>query len=64
MPARENECPNLNHRRSDAPVRFCPACGKVVNEKIPTKKCTEDEHRKRRLERSTYCVHCGQQLIR
>ena len=24
-------CPNLNHRRTDAPVRFCPTCGGVVN---------------------------------
>jgi hypothetical protein len=30
------KCPNLNHRRADAPVRFCPTSGEVVNENLPT----------------------------
>jgi len=25
-------CPNFNHGRGDAPVRFCPDCGEVLNE--------------------------------
>ena len=39
-----SKCDNLNHRRTDAPVRFCPRCGEVVNENIPTAKCTADTH--------------------
>ena len=31
-----SKCPNLNHRRVDAPARFCPTSGEVVNENIPT----------------------------
>ncbi len=34
-------CPNMNHRRSDAPVRYCPNCGEVVNENIILKKCSD-----------------------
>lgn len=57
-------CPNLNHRRDDAPVRYCPMCGKVVNENITLKKCNEAEHAERRRDRNKYCVHCGEQLIK
>lgn len=63
MIRQQNKCPNLNHGRSNAPVRFCPTCGKVVNEAIHIIKCTEEEHAKKRLERNKYCVHCGEQLI-
>ena len=41
---KEGRCPNFNHRRSNAPVRCCSICGEVVNEKIPTKACKEEEH--------------------
>ena len=63
MITRTNYCPNLNHRRSDAPVRFCPTCGELVNENIPIKKCPEEKHAKSRLERNKYCLDCGEQLI-
>ena len=56
-------CENLNHRRSDAPVRNCPKCGEVVNKQIHIRACTEQEHTKARLDRRTFCVHCGLQLI-
>ncbi len=59
-----SKCPNLNHRRTDAPVRFCPTCGEVVNENIPTAKCSAETHAVRRRERNGYCVDCGEQLIR
>ena len=29
-------CPNMNHRRSNAPVRHCPDCGAVVNGQVGT----------------------------
>ena len=63
MITRRDYCPNLNHRRRNAPVRFCPMCGEVVNENIPIKKCTEEEHAKSRRERNKYCLDCGEQLI-
>jgi rRNA maturation protein Nop10 len=55
-------CRNFNHGRPNAPVRFCPTCGEVVNEGIPSRKCNEQEHAKRRRERNKYCVQCGEQL--
>jgi predicted RNA-binding Zn-ribbon protein involved in translation (DUF1610 family) len=53
----------MNHRRSDAPVRFCPTCGEAVNAKVAIKRCREAEHAKRRREQSRFCVYCGEQLI-
>lgn len=64
MISQRTSCPNLNHRRSDAPVRFCPMCGEVVNENIHVRKCTEEEHARSRRERNKYCLRCGEQLIR
>jgi len=57
-------CPNFNHRETNAPVRFCPNCGKVVNARIPAKQCREQSHAKARVDRSKYCVDCGEQLIK
>ncbi len=60
---RREWCPNLNHRRSDAPVRYCPNCGEVVNANAPAKTCSDKKHAESRMNRDTYCVHCGLQLI-
>ena len=57
------KCPNLNHTRSNVPVRFCPMCGDVVNKNIPIKRCGEEKHAKSRRGRNKYCVDCGEQLI-
>ncbi len=35
----------------------------VVNDNIPAKQCSKELHAKRRKERSTYCIDCGEQLI-
>jgi hypothetical protein len=56
-------CQNLNHRRSDAPVRYCPQCGKMVNSAHPVAACPEDRHTAARRQQSTFCVHCGVRLI-
>ncbi len=56
-------CPNFNHRRTDAPVRFCPMCGEVVNKDIQLRRCTEEKHGKSRREMNKYCLDCGKQLI-
>lgn len=63
MIARRTYCDNYNHRRTNAPVRFCPMCGEVVNEDIPVRRCTKEEHAASRRERNKYCSHCGEQLI-
>jgi len=60
----QDRCPNLNHGRPNAPVRFCPKCGEVVNEDIPARKCEEGVHAKKRRERNKYCIDCGEQLIK
>ena len=57
-------CENYNHGRLNVPVRFCPSCGGVVNQNLLIKKCTQDEHAKNRRERNTFCVRCGEQLIK
>lgn len=57
-------CPNLNHRRSDAPVRFCPGCGEVVNVKVSTIRCATVRHDTQRRDRSVFCVDCGERLIK
>jgi hypothetical protein len=61
---REPLCPNLNHRRSNAPVRFCPRCGEVVNDAVGTKRCTEMAHAQKRQNREEFCVDCGERLIK
>jgi hypothetical protein len=58
-----NPCPNLNHRRSDAPVGHCPQCGAMVNARNHVAGCTEDQHSAARRQQTKYCVHCGLQLI-
>lgn len=57
-------CPNLNHRRMNPPVRYCPNCGKLVNGTLLAKKCSEQEHAEMRRSRNEYCVDCGEQLIK
>ncbi len=64
MRKQENRCLNTNHSRTNAPVRFCPMCCEVVNMNIPIKRCTPDEHASSRRDRNTYCVDCGEQLIK
>jgi hypothetical protein len=38
-------------------------CGEVVNENIPIKNYSQEEHTKSRYERNNYCIDCGEQLI-
>jgi predicted RNA-binding Zn-ribbon protein involved in translation (DUF1610 family) len=60
---RKSFCPNLNHRRSDAQLRFCPNCGEVVNDAIPIRVCSKEMHARMRRNQSKYCPNCGDQLI-
>jgi len=56
-------CRNYNHGRANAPVRFCPTCGEVVNNNISAEECGEKKHTRKRRDGSMYCVDCGEQLI-
>lgn len=56
-------CPNMNHRRANAPVGHCPNCGGVVNAALRPRPCVEADHAAGRRAQTTYCVHCGEQLI-
>ena len=55
-------CLNYNHGRQNVEVRFCPACGEVVNSDISAEVCQEKKHARKRREGNTYCVDCGNQL--
>jgi hypothetical protein len=55
-------CPNLNHRRSDAPVRFCPNCGDTVNAKVSLVRCPPARHDVQRRGGSIFCIDCGERL--
>lgn len=63
MPIERNFCPNLNHRRADAPVRFCASCGVIVNGAVRTSSCPTTRHDVARRNQSAFCVDCGEQLI-
>jgi len=58
-----NPCNNMNHRRSNAPVGYCPQCGGVVNRSIRAQPCTETRHAAARRDQTVFCVDCGAQLI-
>ena len=61
----KNKCLNLNHRRTNALVRFCPMCGELMNKNIPMSgKCSTASHAKKRREINKYCFDCGEQLIK
>jgi hypothetical protein len=42
-------CRNYNHGRANAPVRFCPTCGEVVNNNISAEECSEQIAQQTRL---------------
>ena len=60
---RRTACDNLNHRRANAPVRHCPACGGVVNEGVDVRQCSDAHHAAARRRHSVFCVDCGMRLI-
>jgi len=56
-------CTNMNHRRVNSPVPYCPQCGAVVNRDLPRRDCRTDEHATARRQGAVFCVGCGTQLI-
>jgi hypothetical protein len=61
---RQQHCPNDNHGRSVVTVRFCPNCGVVLNANILGARCPEHVHARARRSRNTFCVDCGDRLIK
>jgi len=55
-------CSNMNHSRTNAPVKHCPMCGEVVNSAIRNR-CDDVKHAARRKERSMFCHDCGKKLV-
>lgn len=64
MIARNNICSNLNHRITNAPVRYCPMCGEIVNNNIPTCECPAEDHAKKRRERKSIVLIAASRLFR
>ena len=56
-------CPNMNHGRLNAPIRFCPNCGDKVNAQIPNK-CDGSKHPSLRKDRQMFCHQCGEKLMK
>ena len=57
------KCPNMNHRRSNSPVPYCPQCGVVVNRDLSPRACSAEQHATSRRQGSPFCIGCGTQLI-
>jgi ribosomal protein L34E len=57
------QCTNLNHLRSNAPIRHCPQCGVAVNAQRAMMQCDVATHAARRKQQSAYCIDCGAELI-
>lgn len=58
-----NLCDNLNHRRAQAPVRHCPMCGGIVNQRVRAPLCSETQHALSRRQGSAFCADCGTRLV-
>ena len=56
-------CNNMNHRRANSPVAYCPQCGGLVNPNVPRQPCSAEQHALSRRKRSVFCVECGVQLV-
>ena len=56
-------CENMNHRRTNAPLPYCPQCGGLVNRDLPRRTCSAEQHAFSRRQGSVFCVGCGAQLI-
>ncbi len=54
-------CPNMNHGRTNAPVKFCPSCGIVIN-KMAQGSCNQNKHADLRKQRLSFCHDCGKSL--
>jgi hypothetical protein len=55
-------CDNANHGRANIPIRTCPDCGKMLNDRIPAGRCSAEKHVTKRRQQSKYCCDCGEAL--
>lgn len=62
MIKRGSQCVNLNHSRTNVPVRYCPTCGEVVNGSLSNVPCNDEKHAGSRRRGSAYCMDCGKRL--
>lgn len=56
-----NRCPNMNHGRMNAPVRYCPMCGGAVN-RSAAGSCDQGKHAELLKQRHAFCHDCGKSL--
>jgi hypothetical protein len=56
-----NRCTNMNHGRMNAPIKFCPVCGEVVNREASAR-CDSGKHADMRRQRLVFCHDCGKKL--
>jgi NADH pyrophosphatase NudC (nudix superfamily) len=63
MAPTRNVCDNVNHTRREAPVRYCPQCGGVVNAQEEGSACEEAKHAAARRRHTRYCSACGAELV-
>lgn len=54
-------CPNMNHSRSNAPVKYCPTCGEVVNREAKGR-CDQNTHARQMKDQMAFCTDCGKKL--
>jgi ribosomal protein L37AE/L43A len=54
-------CANMNHGRLNAPVKYCPMCGEVVNSAL-SGRCDSSKHAAQRKSGLIYCNDCGKKL--
>lgn len=54
-------CANMNHSRSNAPIKFCPTCGEIVN-RLAQGRCDKITHMALRKDRHAFCTTCGEKL--
>ena len=58
----DGRCTNQNHSKMNVSVRYCAACGEIVNKNIPKSSCNNVEHAKNRKDGNHYCINCGDDL--
>ncbi len=56
-----NRCPNMNHSRTNATIKYCPNCGEVINRNA-NGNCNTSKHADLRKQRFTFCHDCGKKL--
>ncbi len=56
-------CDNLNHRRAQVSIRYCPSCGVLLNDRLAVRQCSHAAHVAAMRDRTTFCSDCGGRII-